>query len=425
MARAIWLSLIAACIALLAYLFSKPPRLSLPLHLEGNALRPFKNVVQIFRQHIESGFLKGGAFVVYHKGKLVVDLHGGYANLDRKLKWKPDTITCVHSVSKAMAALCLAILVDRGHASYDNKISKYWPEFAENGKDEITIRTLLAHKTGLVLLDEQIQFSDLIEPADKKRKILARQKPQWTPGLKQGYQTLTHGLYMDEIIRRIDPKHRDIQTIIDQELAKPFGLDLMIGLTEQDYKRTSIPVWHDWTFLEMLMETPWKEVLHSLYTGEPSFGRKSVDIIKDFVKDQDKFENNIIPWSSGSGAGTAKSLAKMISVLTTKGRLDDKRMLSESLVSEILQENLIVLDETLQIDLAFGLGFMQMKFPKGGRIFGHLGFGGHYVFADVENELAFAFTTNDVRLYSLGEDPRARSLIDGVYDSLEKMNAIK
>ena len=120
----------------------------------------------------------GAACCVYHKGEKVVDLWGGVRNQTTGEPWENDTKALVYSATKGLAAMTLAIAHSRGWLSYDERVCKYWPEFAQNGKEEITVRQLLAHQAGLFALDEPID-RDLLADLDRLADVLARQKPAW------------------------------------------------------------------------------------------------------------------------------------------------------------------------------------------------------------------------------------------------------
>ena len=138
----------------------------------------------------------------------------------------------VKSTTKGLAAMTLAVANARGWLDYDAPVARYWPEFAQNGKDAITVRQLLGHEAGLVLLDEKLTIEKLRDLDDVAR-VLARQKPAWPPGTRHGYHAMTIGLYMQELIRRVDPAHRTLGRFFHEEIAAPLGLEFYIGLPRE------------------------------------------------------------------------------------------------------------------------------------------------------------------------------------------------
>ena len=149
----------------------------------------------------------GGACCAYHRGEKVVDLWGGIRNKQTGEPWEQDTMVIVYSATKGLAAMTLAIAHSRGWLDYEERVCTYWPEFAQQGKERITVRQLLAHQAGLYALDEPVDRS-LVADLDRLAVVLARQKPAWEPGTRQAYHAITLGFYESELLRRIDPQHR-------------------------------------------------------------------------------------------------------------------------------------------------------------------------------------------------------------------------
>ena len=145
--------------------------------------------------------------------------------------WEENTMVLVASATKGLAGLTMALAHSRGLFDYDDPVAKYWPEFAQQGKDKITIRQLLAHQAGLFALDKRV---DTIIEADLDRLavLLARQRPAWEPGTRQAYHAITLGFYESELLRRVDTKHRSLGHYFHQEIALPLDLEFYIGLPE-------------------------------------------------------------------------------------------------------------------------------------------------------------------------------------------------
>ena len=174
----------------------------------------------------------GAACCVYHKGERVVDLWGGVRNKATGEPWEQDTMALVYSATKGLAAMTLAVAHSRGWLDYDELVCKYWPEFAQNGKEKITVRQLLAHQAGLFALDTPLDKS-LVVDLDRLADVLARQKPAWEPGTRQAYHAVSLGFYEGELLRRIDPQHRSLGQFFQEEIASPLGLDFYIRLPEE------------------------------------------------------------------------------------------------------------------------------------------------------------------------------------------------
>ena len=176
---------------------------------------------QFERNFAERGEI-GAAVAAYWRGEKVVDLWGGRRTLKGDEPWNEDTMVVVMSTTKGLAAMTLAVANARGWLDYEAPVARYWPEFGQKGKDRITVRQLLGHEAGLVLLDEQLTLEKLGD-FDYMARLLARQQPAWVPGTRHGYHTMALGLYMQELIRRVDPAHRTSGASSTRKLPSPCG----------------------------------------------------------------------------------------------------------------------------------------------------------------------------------------------------------
>src|SRR5256714_244393 len=200
-----------------------------PVH--GDAAPGFEGAGDEFRRNFQQRGELGAACAVYHRGEKVVDLWGGYSDRARRRSWDEDTLVVVYSTSKGMAATTVALARSRGLLDYDERVSSYWPEFAANGKEEITVRQLLAHEAGLAGVDEPLTPAVLADP-DAVAAAIAPQRPAWTPGRRHGYHALSLGFYEGELIRRVDPQHRTLGRFFQDEIAGPLGIEFYFGVPE-------------------------------------------------------------------------------------------------------------------------------------------------------------------------------------------------
>ncbi len=175
--------------------------------VKGTVAPGFEGVRKAFEQNLITGNDTGAACAAYWKGEKVVDLWGGKKALGSEEPWEENTVVMMYSTTKGMAATAMAVAHSQGLFEYDKPVSKYWPEFAQNGKDAITIRQLLGHQAGLSAIKEELT-PEIIGDLDTLSDILARQTPEWTPGDHSGYHAISLGWYEGELIRRVDPKHR-------------------------------------------------------------------------------------------------------------------------------------------------------------------------------------------------------------------------
>jgi CubicO group peptidase (beta-lactamase class C family)/N-acetylglutamate synthase-like GNAT family acetyltransferase len=218
--------------------------------IRGHVNAGFEPVRDAFAENFSLRHELGGACCVYHRGEKVVDLWGGARNEASGEPWEEDTMVLVYSTTKGLAAMTLALAHSRGWLDYEERVSKYWPEFAQNGKERITVRQLLAHQAGLFAFDEQADRG-LVADLDRLAVVLARQRPVWPPGTRQAYHAITLGYYESELLRRIDPKHRSLGQFFQDEIATPLGLDFYLRLPE------SIPE----SRLATLSRPGWLEIL--------------------------------------------------------------------------------------------------------------------------------------------------------------------
>src|SRR5579864_5332482 len=175
--------------------------------VQGHVSRGFELVREVFIENFARRHELGGACCAYPHGEKVVDLWGGIRNKRTSEPWEQDTMVIVWSATKGLAAMTLAIAHSRGWLDYEAPVCRYWAEFAQQGKEKITVRQLLAHQAGLFAFAEPVDRS-VVADLDRLAIVLARQKPAWEPGTRQGYHALTLGFYEGELLRRVDPQHR-------------------------------------------------------------------------------------------------------------------------------------------------------------------------------------------------------------------------
>lgn len=219
--------------------------------IEGHVMPGFEPVRDVFADNFLRRRELGAACCAWYRGERVVDLWGGIRHQPTGEPWEHDTMVIVYSATKGLAAITLAIAHSRGWLDYDERVCAYWPEFARQGKERITVRQLLAHQAGLYVLDEPIDRS-LVADLDRLAAVLARQAPAWEPGTRQAYHGITLGFYEGELLRRIDPRHRSLGQFFQDEIASPLGLDVYIRLPD------GIPA----SRLATMVRPSWVEILH-------------------------------------------------------------------------------------------------------------------------------------------------------------------
>ena len=200
--------------------------------IHGYVGKGFEAVREAFRENFSHRKELGAACCVYHHGEKVVDLWGGIRNKTTGEPWEEDTMVVVWSATKGLAAMTLALAHSRGWLDYGERVCTYWPEFAQQGKETISVRQLLAHQAGLFAFDEPVD-RDVIADLDRLAIVLARQKPAWPPGTRQAYHAISLGFYEGELLRRVDPMHRSLGEFFQDEIASPLEMDFYIRLPER------------------------------------------------------------------------------------------------------------------------------------------------------------------------------------------------
>jgi len=357
----------------------------------------------------------GAACGVYHKGELVVDLWGGVRNKATGEAWEEDTMALVYSATKGMAAMTLAIAHSRGWLDYDELVSMYWPEFAQNGKEKITVRQLLAHQAGLFALEEPIDKS-LVSDLDRLAIVLARQKPAWQPGTRQAYHAVTIGFYEGELLRRIDPQHRSVGQFFQEEIAIPLGLDFYIRLPE------SIPDWRlaplvDPSLARMLFGFPIR-LLPSIWNPRSNIRRALEG--SQLAHDAERIYPRNLEIPAGGGVGTARAIARAYSVFATGGKeLGIRTETLAELEAPAIPATHGFYDECMKAEVEFSLGFMKtnpsFSFGNPGS-FGMPGAGGSLGFADPLAQIGYGYVPN-LKSVALCGDPRDVAIRDALYSA--------
>ncbi|MFW9904454.1 MAG: serine hydrolase domain-containing protein [Candidatus Thorarchaeota archaeon] len=388
----------------------------------GSVAQGFEEVQKEFKRNFEERKELGAACTVYHRGKKVVDLWGGYRDKKNRTPWAEDTLVLVFSTTKGLSSLALAVAHSRGLFDYDETVATYWPEFAQNGKENITIRQLLSHQAGLCAIDEPLTLPILAD-LDRLASVLAKQKPAWEPGTKHAYHALSLGYYESELVRRTDSQHRSIGQYFQDELATPLNLEFYIGLP-QEIPDTRIAKIHcPFQNLRMILnirKIPMKFVkafLNSHSLTNRSFTNPK---ILGNMSNYNKPELRSIELPASNGIGQVRSIAKAYSVFALGGvELGIKQETMEAIVNPAPFPPSGSWDEVLQSDSCFSLGFSKpspvWRFGSSERAFGTSGAGGSFAYADPDSELSFAYAMNKTDFY-LHSDPREKALSDAAQE---------
>ncbi|OEF97165.1 serine hydrolase domain-containing protein [Desulfuribacillus alkaliarsenatis] len=380
----------------------------------GEVAPGFEEVKIEFEKNFYERKELGAACAVYYKGQKVVDLWGGYKKENQP--WEHDTMAVLFSATKGIASVVLAKLHSEGLLDYEEKIATYWPEFAQNGKENITVKQLLSQQAGLVLLDEKLDITELHD-FDKTAKIIARAKPLWTPGEYQGYQATTIGFYLGEIVRRVDRKKRTLGVYFHEEVAKPLGLDIHIGLpdTITDKQLADIEMVNPLLAIFNIRKMPAGIRKAMLNIHSPFV--KSMTLVRGY--DPNKRATWRVEQPSGNGIATARSLASLYGMLANGGaELGLAAKTFDYLNASPEQPKNGFLDKVMNIETRYGVGFMKpdstFSFSDNPKAFGFLGATGSFAFADPQRKIGYAYITKKMGYYGVN-DPREKSVREAMY----------
>lgn len=379
--------------------------------VQGYCDEKFTEVQALLQKYVDSGDEVGASITVNLNGKDVVDIWGGYANKDDQRPWEKDTITNIFSTTKTVVAFAILLLADKGLLSVTDKISKHWPEFAAKGKQDIEIRHVLSHTSGLAGFDTPVTVEDICD-APKVTALLAEQAPWWEPGTASRYHSFTQGYILAEVIRRVTGK--SLKQFIAEDIAVPLNADFQLGCLEKDDARRSnvipppppppFPEGIDMSSIQM------KVMLNP--------GMKA-----DFANSEAFRKAEI---GAGNGHSNARGVNRILSVLAQGGHFEGKQIISPQTVELVFQEQVKGLDHVLDTGgrpLRWGVGFgltgkdTWIDYLPEGRVCTWGGYGGSMAVVDVDRKLTITYVMNRMEQLGLGS-PKAREYFAAVYKAM-------
>lgn len=387
------------------------------VEINGGAEDGFGPVADAFAANFTNSRELGAAVVLYAEGRKVVDLWGGVADQRNGRPWVKDTPAIVFSVTKGVLAICAYQLVRQGRLDLDAPVARYWPEFAAHGKAAITVRMLLSHRAGLVALDRDLSFNEVLA-WDPVIRAIEEQAPLWGPGTAYSYHTITYGWLVGEVIRRIS--RMGPGEFLRTELAGHLGLELWIGAPESVIERAA--------WLEPPMSDPdpvLGAVIADWFANEPvadragsmggAFGFPLTDGQVTF--NDPAIQRAEIP--GANGIGTADSLARLYAACVSDvggRRVTTSLQIDDALVVQSFGQQVFGPPDRGE---RWGTGFALDSPPAqpllGPRSFGHGGAGGELAFGDDTYQVGFGYINN--RMGGIG-DARATLLTAAVRSCL-------
>lgn len=375
--------------------------------VQGTCDGRFESVRSALEENLSSGEELGASVFIDLDGETVVDLWGGHRDEQRSVDWTEDTITNVWSTTKTVTSLAALVLVERGELDVFAPVARYWPEFAANGKEAVEVRHLMAHTSGVSGWDQPFT-TDGIYDWDGATSRLAAQAPWWEPGTASGYHALNQGHLVGEVVRRVSG--RTLKQFVAEEIAGPLGADFQIGAKESDWGRISDVVPPPPLPFDLAALDPMSPVVRT-FTGPPldasaanTAGWRNADI------------------GAANGHGNARSVARVLSVVTRGGEVDGVRLLSPETIELIFQEQAHGPDLVLGIPLRWGIGFGLPQLdtlpyiPEGRRCFWG-GWGGSLIIMDLEHKMTFAYMMNKMAPGIIGS-PRSEGYLRAAYAAL-------
>ena len=387
--------------------------------VEGVCDKKFAGVLDAFVTNFEARGEVGASCAINLEGKTLVDLWGGRKAPDGDA-WGRDTISTVFSSTKGAMSLCAHMLVDRGKLDLDALVTKYWPEFGQNGKENATVSMLLDHSVGVPHI-RAVPKPGAFYDYDHMVDIIAKEAPFWEPGTRNGYHAITMSWTVGETVHRAAKKR--MGKFFADEVAKPLGLDFWIGLPEELDHRVA----------PMIQAVPTPDAMQSRFFQKAmsDFASPAHLFARDFMAfNPNSREGRGAEIGAGNGITNARGLAGLYAPLANGGTLNGKHIVGKDTLARMGRVAMGThQDGTLMIPTRFALGYMKsmdnraLPGPDSASClisesaFGHVGAGGSIGFACPESKMAFGYTMNQMGLGLLLND-RGQSLIDEAYKAL-------
>jgi len=379
------------------------------MQLDADELR--QRLTPLFRENFEKFGELGAAASILQNGKPLIDLYSGFCDARHEKPWEANTLVLVWSATKGIGSACVLHVLQEHRIGIDRGVAEFWPEFAQAGKEKITLSQLLSHQAGLCALDARVDILDY----GAVIRALEVQKPLWPPGAAHGYHARTFGFLLDELVRRIAGK--TLSQYWREVFAQPLDLDLWIGLPEEENPRVAT------VYAAKSGRPPEPKKFYSDLTTPGTLARKTFSSPYGLqsVSGMNTPAVRAQPIVSFGGIGSASALAKFYSMLANGGKLGEQIFFSEETILLMTTTLSNGMDRVFQIPTAFSAGFMKdprnaarRMFGPSLNAFGHPGAGGSHAFADPENRISFAYVMNQME-QSLLPNEKSLRLADDVY----------
>ena len=338
----------------------------------------FAPLADLFRQNLESGVDTGACLAASLDGVPVVDLWGGHADWESARPWAEDTLVNVFSTSKVMVNIAVLLLHDRGLLDLDAPIASYWPGFARKGKDTITTRDVLVHRSGLPGFGRPVAFETLHD-WDRVVELIESAELWHEPRTRTYYHPTTYGFMLGEDVHRISV--RPFDEFFRTELAEPLGADFHFGITDPPTLARVAVLWPP--DMDDAPDAALDPVMTELAEGNWLSPERRAAVIP-----------------AANGIGNARAMAKVGAVMAMGGTVDGRQYLSPTTIEDAATEQSFEEDHFMgwcRYGLGFGLDSEHFRAPTPTTM--HWGgYGGSFVTMDPATGLSVAFAPNRLLL---------------------------
>ena len=385
---------------------------------QGHVDKRFKDLATQFSRMQDARAEQGGAaLVVYFQGQKVVDIYIGKKSETEN--WQSDTLSVCYSTGKGVLSTLAHILVSEGFLDYDTPVAQYWPEFAQHGKAQITLRHILSHQSGLY--DIRNHIADASEMADWNHMldVIAKSQPRFELGLDAAYQPLTFGWQVGGVLEKATGK--SLSVLMQQYLVEPLALDgAYFGVAESELARVAIPLAKLKIDSKPSLHAKPKPKKASVFDKAVAWSGQNPQDFQDAMipKGMKKFSffsdeglKAVIP--AANGVFTANSLAKIYAMLANAGEWKGQQVIRPDIFKNLSAVQYTQRDRIMPLPMHWRLGYHRvLTLGKSSKGFGHMGFNGSGAWCDPERHLSFAYThnfatasiTGDYRLWGLTQE---------------------
>lgn len=370
---------------------------------EGTCAPRFAPVGDLLADRLDTGDDLGASVCVVQDGETVVDLWGGIADRDSGTPWSRDTLVNTYSLTKTMTTLVALRLVDSGDLDPDAPVARYWPEFAADGKQDVRVRHILGHTSGVSGWAERVTLEDLYD-TERSAALLAAQQPWWQPGEGSGYHAISYGHLLGEIVRRITGA--TLGAVLRAEFTAPLDVDYWLGAPDSIDGRVAT-----------LLAPPPSGVDYSSLDPASVFVRTMANpIVSPTVTTTREFLGAEL--GGMNGQGNARSVATLQSIISHGGC----GYLSPDTVNRVFEVQSDGTDRVLGAHTRFGLGYAlptpdSMPAVPDGNICWWTGFGGSVVVNDLDRRMTMAYVMNKMDRRLVGAE-NATAYVNAVYSCL-------